>query len=38
MKRQAGRTVAAKPKLKAAAADASAPKTTRKNSKKSATG
>ncbi len=38
MKRQAGRTVAAKPKLKAAAADAAAPKTTRKNGKKSATG
>ena len=38
MKRQAGRTGAAKPKLKAAAAEASAPKTSRKNGKKSATG
>ncbi len=38
MKRQAERLSAAKPKLKAAAAEAPAPKTTRKNGKKSATG
>ncbi len=38
MKRQAERSGAVKPKLKAAAADAPAPKTARKNGKKSATG
>jgi excinuclease ABC subunit A len=38
LKRQAERSSANKPKLKAAAAEAPAPKTTRKNGKKSATG
>jgi excinuclease ABC subunit A len=38
LKRHAERSGASKPKLKAAAAEASTPKTTRKNGKKSATG